>query len=130
MNSEVAKTKSIEDLFKELSTNKDGLSSAEAKKRLEEYGPNEIIERKVNPLMKLLGYFWGPIPWMIEIAAILSIIIGHMEDFWIISALLLLNAGVGFWQEFKADNAIQALKNKLALEARVKRNGKYRRRKK
>ena len=125
MNSEVAKTKSIEDLFKELSTNKDGLSSAEAKKRLEEYGPNEIIEKKVNPLMKLLSYFWGPIPWMIEIAAILSIIIGHMEDFWIISALLLLNAGVGFWQEFKADNAIQALKNKLALEAKVKRNGKW-----
>lgn len=62
---------------------------------------------------------------MIEFAAILSAIIQHWEDFWIIFALLLLNAIVGFWQEYKADDAISLLKQRLALNARVKRNGKW-----
>jgi len=59
---------------------------------------------------------------MIETAAILSAYIQHWEDAWIISALLLLNAVVGFWQEKKADNAIELLKQKLALKARVLRD--------
>ncbi|MCW8809534.1 MAG: plasma-membrane proton-efflux P-type ATPase, partial [Ignavibacteriaceae bacterium] len=71
------------------------------------------------------SYFWGPIPWMIEVAAILSAIINHWEDFWVIFALLLLNAVVGFWQEYKADDAISLLKKKLALNARVFRDGKW-----
>lgn len=62
---------------------------------------------------------------MIEVAAVLSAIIHHWEDFWIIFALLLLNAVVGFWQEYKADNAIELLKQKLALNARVLRAGKW-----
>ena len=62
---------------------------------------------------------------MIEVAAILSAIISHWEDFWIIFALLLLNAVVGFWQEYKADDAISLLKQKLALVAKVFRNGKW-----
>jgi len=102
-----------------------GLSSAEAKQRLEQYGYNELKEKKVNPLLKFLSYFWGPIPWMIEVAAILSAIINHWEDFVIIAILLLLNAVVGFWQEHKADNAIELLKNRLALKARVLRDGKW-----
>ncbi len=113
------------DLFKRLSTDDKGLSSSEANDRLKKYGYNEISEKKVNPIIKFLGYFWGPIPWMIEVAAVLSVIIKHWEDFWIILALLLLNAVVAFWQEFKADNAIEALKQKLALKARVLRDGKW-----
>ena len=62
---------------------------------------------------------------MIEVAAILSAVINHWEDFWVILVLLLLNAGVGFWQEYKADDAIKLLKKKLALKARVLRNGKW-----
>ncbi len=62
---------------------------------------------------------------MIEVAAILSAIIHHWEDFWIILILLLLNAVVGFWQEHKADNCIELLKQKLALKARVMRDGKW-----
>jgi Cation transport ATPase len=62
---------------------------------------------------------------MIEIAAILSASVHHWEDFWIIMTMLLINAGVGFWQEYKADNAIELLKKKLALKARVKRDGKW-----
>lgn len=114
-----------EDLFNRLSSNKDGLSSAEAQKRLEEYGHNEIPEKKTNPILKFLGYFWGPIPWMIEAAIILSAVIQKWEDFSIIMVLLLMNAFVGFFQENKADNAIELLKKRLALKAKVLRDGSW-----
>jgi H+-transporting ATPase len=114
-----------DELLKMLSANEKGLSAEEAKKRIEQYGANEIPEKKINAAIKFLSYFWGPIPWMIEIAAILSAIIRHWDDFSIIVALLLLNAGVGFWQEHKADNAIELLKKRLALKARVLRDGKW-----
>jgi H+-transporting ATPase len=104
---------------------KTGLSSQEVAEKLEKYGPNEIPEKKVNPFRKFLSYFWGPIPWMIEAAAILSIVIQHYEDFAIIFTLLIVNAVVGFWQEKKADNAIELLKKRLAPKARVLRNGKW-----
>ncbi len=118
---------SIEDSLKKLSSSSQGLSDEEASKRLKEYGYNEITERKVNPLLKFLTYFWGPIPWMIEIAAILSIVVRHWADCGIIVLMLMINAVVGFWQEYKADNAIEQLKKKLALNARVLRNKKWRR---
>jgi H+-transporting ATPase len=104
---------------------KNGLSEDEAAARLYKFGPNEISERQVSPLMKLLSYFWGPIPWMIEAAALLSAVAKRWDDFAIIFAMLLINAGVGFWQEHKADNAIAALKQTLALKARVLRGGKW-----
>jgi H+-transporting ATPase len=125
VTSEAAKEASIDELFQRLSSNEKGLTASEAKARLQQYGYNEIAEKKINPLLKLLSYFWGPIPWMIEVAAILSAVVHHWEDFWIIFALLLLNAVVGFWQEHKADNAIEALKQRLALKARVIRDGKW-----
>ncbi len=100
-----------------------GLTAEEAAKRLERYGPNALPEAKSNPLLRLLLYFWGPIPWMIEAAAMLSAIVHHWEDFAIILALLLMNAGIGFWEEFQAGNAVAALKRTLALEARVERDG-------
>jgi H+-transporting ATPase len=103
----------------------DGLSQAEAQKRLAEYGPNEITEEKVNPFLKFLTYLWGPIPWMIEAAVILSAIARHWPDFFIILVLLLANAVVGFWEEHQAGNAIAALKAKLATRTRVKRDGKW-----
>ena len=102
-----------------------GLSSAEAQVRLKQYGFNELPEEKVNPVIKFLAYFWGPIPWMIEVAAVLSALVHHWEDFLIILALLLMNAGVGFWEEFQAGNAVAALKATLALQARVKRDGTW-----
>lgn len=108
-----------------LSASKGGLSSSEANDRLQKYGPNEIPEKKVNPIVKFVGYFWGPIPWMIEAAVIMSAVISRWEDFGIIFALLLLNAVVGFWQEHKADNAIELLKQKLALRAWILRDGKW-----
>jgi H+-transporting ATPase len=107
------------------SSRKSGLTAAEAERRLKEFGPNEIPEKKTNPIIKFLSYFWGPIPWMIEVAVVLSAIIAHWDDFAIILALLFVNAVVGFWQEYKADNAIELLKQRLALKARVLRDGKW-----
>lgn len=101
----------------------DGLSTAEAARRLAQYGPNEIAEHKTNPLLKFLGYFWGPIPWMIEIAVILSGAVGHWPDFFIILLLLVANGVVGYTEERQAGNAIDALKAKLAINARVIRDG-------
>jgi H+-transporting ATPase len=76
-------------------------------------------------VLKYLSYFWGPIPWMIEIAAVLSAVVQHWADFGIIAALLVMNAVVGFWEEFQAGNAIAALKKNFALNARVKRDGAW-----
>jgi H+-transporting ATPase len=108
-----------------LGSSQDGLSQAEAQKRLAQYGPNEIEERKTNPFLKFLTYFWGPIPWMIEAAVILSAVARHWPDFAIILLLLLANAVVGFWEEHQAGNAIAALKARLAVKARVRRDGKW-----
>jgi H+-transporting ATPase len=125
LSTEEAKKADITELLDKLSTSKDGLSSSEAKNRVQKYGPNEISEKKVNPIVKFLGYFWGPIPWMIEAAVVMSLVIRRWEDFGIIFALLMLNAVVGFWQEHKADNAIGLWKQRLALKARVLRDRKW-----
>jgi H+-transporting ATPase len=115
----------LAEVEKRLGSSPDGLSEAEAKKRLTQYGPNEIAEKKTNALLKFLGYFWGPIPWMIEVAVVLSAIVRHWPDFFIILVLLLANATIGFWEEREAGNAIDALKARLAIKARVKRDGKW-----
>ncbi len=102
-----------------------GLTSTQAAERLQQYGLNALQEKKRSALLRLLSYFWGPIPWMIEIAAILSALVQHWPDFWIIIGLLIFNAGIGFWQEFTAGNAVDALKKQLALKARVLRDGQW-----
>jgi H+-transporting ATPase len=115
----------LPELEKQLGSSPDGLSQAEAAKRLTHYGPNEIEEKETNPFLKFLSYFWGPIPWMIEAAVILSAVDRHWPDFGIILVLLVANAVVGFWEEHQAGNAIAALKAKLAIRAQVKRDGKW-----
>jgi magnesium-transporting ATPase (P-type) len=100
-----------------------GLTQEEAAARLKKDGPNAIEERHISPLKRFLTFLWGPIPWMIEIAAVLSAVVRHWEDFVIIFFMLVLNAVVGFWEEFKADNEIEALKKNLALHSRVLRDG-------
>jgi H+-transporting ATPase len=113
------------ELQAKLGSSPEGLTQAEAQKRLNQYGPNEIEEKETNPFLKFLTYFWGPIPWMIEAAVILSAVARHWPDFAIILLLLLANAVVGFWEEHQAGNAIAALKAKLAITARVKRDGQW-----
>lgn len=119
------KTLPLAEVEKKLDSSPDGLTQAEAHKRLAQYGPNEIAEKKTNPFLKFLTYFWGPIPWMIEIAVVLSGVVRHWPDFFIILLLLVANAVVGFWEERQAGNAIAALKAKLAINAHVKRDGKW-----
>ncbi|MCF7791488.1 MAG: plasma-membrane proton-efflux P-type ATPase [Victivallales bacterium] len=121
-----AENSSIEELISSFETDtKKGLAETDAGERLKEYGHNEITEHHESTLSKILKKFWGPIPWMIEIAAVLSACISHWDDFIIISFLLFLNAAIEFVQEFKAGNAISALKKKLATKARALRNGKW-----
>src|SRR5229473_1808683 len=102
-----------------------GLSSAEARQRLAKYGPNALVEKEVSVLRKIVGHFTGPNAYMIETAAIVSAIIGHWDDFAIIAALLFFNAGLEFWQDRKASNALAALRKGLAPEATVMRDGKW-----
>jgi H+-transporting ATPase len=125
LKTEAAIENPLTQAFEKLESSPKGLSDPEFKKRLEQYGYNEIEEKKVNPLVKFLGYFWGPIPWMIEVAAVLSMVVRHWVDFVIIIVLLGFNGVVGFWQEYQAGNAVEALKKKLALKGRVLRDGHW-----
>nr|WP_207217802.1 MULTISPECIES: plasma-membrane proton-efflux P-type ATPase [Sorangium] len=113
------------ELYAKLGGRRDGLTDAEARQRLVEYGPNELPERRRSAITTFLRYFWGPIPWMIEVAAVLSALVRHWADLVIILVLLVFNAVVGFWQEYKAGNAVEALRRKLALKCRVRRDGSW-----
>ncbi|WP_457625349.1 plasma-membrane proton-efflux P-type ATPase [Persephonella sp.] len=118
------KNKSIDEVLKELQTNiEKGLSEDEVKERLKKYGLNEIPEKEEPIWHRIFRRFWGPIPWMIEIAAILSASVQKWEDFTIIIILLFVNAGVDFWQEHKALSALKVLKEKLAKKTVVLRDG-------
>jgi H+-transporting ATPase len=117
----------IQQVLDELAVSSErGLSDAEARQRLAKYGPNALVEKQVNVLRKILGYFSGPIAYMIEAAAAVSAVIDHWNDFAIIIALLFFNAALEFWQDRKASNALDALKKGLAPEATVLRDGEWR----
>ncbi len=117
---------SVDETIKALQTDKaKGLSSAEAAKRLQQYGYNEIPEKEESTLHRVLRRFWGPIPGMIEVAALLSAAVRRWEDFIIIMILLFTNAFIDFWQESKALNALKVLKEKLAKKALVLRDGEF-----
>jgi H+-transporting ATPase len=118
---------SIEETIKELDTDSEkGLSKSEAEKRIAEYGYNEIPEKEESAFHRIFRRFWGPIPGMIEVAALLSAIVHRWTDFIIIMILLLTNAFIDFWQESKALSALRVLKEKLAKKALVLRDGVFR----
>ncbi|MGB5631370.1 MAG: plasma-membrane proton-efflux P-type ATPase, partial [Waterburya sp.] len=116
---------SLTQLQTQLDTSADGLSQSEASRRLSSYGYNELAEETSSILQQLFTHFWNPIAWMIEVAAILSALVRDWADFGIILTLLVVNAMIGFWEEYQAGNAIAALKAKLALKARVKRDREW-----
>jgi len=120
------KKQQIPETLKELGTDsKKGLSATEVQKRLQQYGPN-AIEEKEEPLWhRIFRRFWGPIPWMIEAAAILSAVVKKWEDFIIIMIMLLVNAFLDFYQEGRALSALKTLKQKLAQQAIVLREGEF-----
>jgi H+-transporting ATPase len=102
-----------------------GLTSADVQQRLATYGPNALVEKEESFFARILGHFTGPIAYMIEVAALVSALIGHWEDFIIISALLLFNVAIEMWQDSKASNALAALKKGLAPEAVAMRDGQW-----
>jgi H+-transporting ATPase len=117
----------IEDAINELGTDRmRGLTQEEAARRLSEYGYNEIPEKEESAFRRMVRRFWGPIPGMIETAAILSAAVRRWDDFGIIMVLLVTNAFIDFWQESKALSALKVLKEKLAKKALVMRDGAFR----
>ena len=99
-----------------------GLTSQEAQRMLEQSGPNEMPDIAAHPLLRALGKFWAPIPWMLEAAVVLEAVLGKYVEAAIISILLAFNAGLGFLQEGRAQATLSALKSRLALKATVNRD--------
>jgi H+-transporting ATPase len=100
-----------------------GLNSDQVKERQKQYGRNEVAEKQANPAITFAKKFWGLTAWMLEVAMVLSLVLSNYLDFYIITALLLVNALLGFIQERQATRAVGALKQKLQLKARVLRDG-------
>jgi len=126
-NTDGYKDISAEETLKALNVGKDiGLTEEEVQKRLDEYGYNEIQEKDEPLWHRIMRRFWGPIPWMIEAAAVLSAIVQKWEDFAIITIMLLVNASLDFFQERRALNALKALKTQLTTEVPALRGGAFR----
>jgi H+-transporting ATPase len=102
-----------------------GLTSAEARSRLEKFGPNAVPDTRLHPLRRALTKFWAPIPWMLEAAIVLEIGLGKYVEGAIIGVLLVFNAALGFIQEGRAQATLAALKSRLALNASVKRDNAW-----
>jgi len=99
-----------------------GLTSDEARRRLEKFGPNAVPDTSLHPLRRALTKFWAPVPWMLEAAIVLEIALGKYVEAAIIAALLAFNAILGFFQEGRAQATLAALKARLALNAAVRRD--------
>jgi H+-transporting ATPase len=102
-----------------------GLSSEEARQRLEKVGPNAMPDTTLHPLRRALGKFWAPVPWMLEAAIVLELVLGKDVEAVIIAALLVFNAALGLFQESRAQATLAALKSRLALNASVRRDGAW-----
>lgn len=102
-----------------------GLTSDEARSRLEKVGPNAVPDTSMHPLRRALTKFWAPVPWMLEAAIILEIVLGKYVEAAIIAVLLAFNAALGFFQEGRAQATVAALKSRLALNASVRRDNAW-----
>jgi len=120
------------DVFQLLQTTTDGLTNEEAASRIEKFGYNRLEHKEINPFLQFLGFMWNPLSWVMEAAAIVAIAISNgfgrppdWPDFIGIVLLLLANSVIGFMEERQAGNAVKALMESLAPEAKVKRNGEW-----
>ena len=102
-----------------------GLTSAEASTRLQKSGPNAMPDTALHPLKRALSQFWTAVPWMLEAAIVLEIVLAKYFEAAIIAGLLLFNAALGFFQEGRAQKTLAALKSRLALNASVKRDNAW-----
>src|SRR5579862_7355393 len=99
-----------------------GLTSDEVRRRLEKFGPNAVPDTAMHPLRRALTKFWAPVPWMLEAAVVLEVVLGKYVEAGIIAVLLAFNAVLGFFQEGRAQATLAALKSRLALNASVRRD--------
>mmetsp|Transcript_2302 Transcript_2302/g.3500 ORF Transcript_2302/g.3500 Transcript_2302/m.3500 type:complete len:1031 (-) Transcript_2302:410-3502(-) len=115
----------IDEFLNQLQCTREGLTSEEVAKRLEEFGPNALAEKKVNPIIQFLLFMWNPLACAMEVAAIIAIALLDYADFVLIIILLLVNATIGFWEEHSAGSAIAALKSAVAPIAFCLRDGEW-----
>src|SRR5580700_8975994 len=101
-----------------------GITSDEGRRRLEKFGPNAMPDTSMHPLRMALEKLWAPVPWMLEAAIVLELVLGKYVEAAIIAALLVFNAALGLLQESRAQTTLAALKSRLALNASVRRDGK------
>jgi H+-transporting ATPase len=116
---------SIEETLKILEATTDGLTDREAEKRNAIFGFNEVVEKKKNPIVNFLSRYWGPMPWLLEAAIILAYILKRYLEAGIIFFLLTINAIIGFLEAGGSQRALEALKKRLAVKARVRREGNW-----
>ncbi len=102
-----------------------GLSTGEAAQRLRTDGPNQMPDISAHPVREALGKFWSPVPWMLEAAIVLELGLGKYLEGAIIAGLLVFNAVLGLLQESRAQATLAALKSKLAMNASVRRDGRW-----
>ena len=107
-------------------TKSSGLSSSEAAERLRRYGANRIASERRRPLLALLKGFWAPVPWMLEAAVVLELVLGKLDEALAIAALLIFNVVLSYSQEQHANRALSLLKQRLLVQARVLRDGTWR----
>lgn len=124
-NTSEYKSLSIDETLKILDSSNSGLSEDEATLRIQKFGRNEVTEKKGNPLLAFLARYWGPMPWLLELAIVLSSVLGHYLEAGIIFALLTINAVIGFVQSRGSQKALEALKKRLAVRANILRDGKW-----
>jgi H+-transporting ATPase len=143
-------TISVDDVFKLLQCDDKGLSTEEARRRLELFGPNKLEHEEQNPILQVfilnfsalavpvkvsfqfLSFMWNPLSWVMEAAALVAIVLSNgehrapdWEDFIGIVTLLIVNSAIGFYEERNAGNAVKALMDSLAPKAKVKRDGNW-----
>jgi H+-transporting ATPase len=102
-----------------------GLSASEAAARLKQYGPNAAAEERTHPLLALLGKFWAPVPWMLELTVVLELLVGRRTEAIIIGILLVFNAVLSYFQENRAQKALALLRQRLSIQSRVLRDGRW-----
>ncbi len=124
-NTSEYRTISTEETIGLLKTSSNGLTGSEVQCRLQIYGLNEVAEKKINPFVEFLLRYWGPMPWLLETAIVLSIVLKHYLEAAIIFALLTINTVIGQIQSRGSQRALEALKKRLAVEARVLRDGEW-----
>ncbi|GBD97598.1 MAG TPA: HAD family hydrolase [Nitrospirae bacterium] len=114
----------LKETFRKLTTPEQGLSDGEIERRLKEYGPNRLdTEKKISKLTMLLHQFRSPLIYILLIAAVVTVFLREYIDTGVIMAVVILNAIIGYIQEFKAEESIRALKKLVAPRARVLRQG-------